>query len=108
MKTIEEKINEMEQRHAAEIKALRDELKEGEEKLFKDGDPLLGGMFEVFKIASAKYLNVKDMAGDSFIFDTHQQKQLKAIEDIITAAIACSYVDINAAFKEAEKLGLKF
>lgn len=109
MTDIEEKLNEMEQRHAAEIKALREELKNSEDRLFKVGDPLLGGMFRVREIfRDCGLIRVMDTSFDHFTFGAKQQEQLKAIEGIITAARESSLRSVNVAFLKAKELGLKF
>ena len=102
MKTIEEKLNEMEQRHTAEIKALREELGQAKEA----DERILGGMFRIDSIDGSWWLT--DVHTDSLEIDPKQIKQIKAIEDILKAAKLGSILGVQDSITKAEELGLKF
>ena len=100
MSDLLKKLNEMEVRHAAELKELRGSIE-------KEGVPqdeiILGGMFKVWPDGDGWSL-VDEYLKDGLI------DQLRAIEKILQTAYNRSIgsVELFDAFMEAEKLGLKF
>jgi hypothetical protein len=100
MSDLLKKLNEMEARHAAELKELRNSIKK--EEALKD-EMILGGMFRIRPAGDGWSLV------DEYIEDL-QIDRLRAIEKIVQMAYRRTpgNIALYDAFKEAEKLGLKF
>ena len=100
MSDLLKKLNEMEQRHAAELKELRDSIEK--EEASKD-EMVLGGMFKVRPDGDGWSLV------DDYLME-YQTDRLRAIEKILQTAYNRSIgsVELYDAFTQAEKLGLKF
>jgi hypothetical protein len=100
MSDLLKKLNEMEARHSMEIKELREVIEK--EEAPKD-EMVLGGMFRVRPDGDGWSLV------DEYLME-YQTDRLRAIENILQTAHKRTHgnMELYDAFKEAEKLGLKF
>ena len=104
MSDLLKKLNEMEARHAAELKEIRQVLKKERDA----DDKILGGIFKIVKKDGDWCLI--DAYDDVIEIEETQLEQLRAIENILQTAYkrAPGNMVLYDAFKEAEKLNLKF
>jgi hypothetical protein len=100
MSDLLKKLNEMEARHSMEIKELREVIEK--EEAPKD-EMVLGGMLRVRPDGDGWSLV------DEYLME-YQTDRLRAIEKILQTAHKRTHGNmvLYDAFKEAEKLGLKF
>jgi hypothetical protein len=101
------KLNEIEARHAAELKELRRELKKQRGR-DDEHEWIIGRMFKIDTIGPSSFL--RDKHADKMELALEQPSQLRAVENILQAAHkrTAGNMELYDAFKEAEKLGLKF
>jgi len=105
MSDLLKKLNEMEARHSMEIKELREVI---EKEVVSQEEPIFGEMFSISTIDIC--FQLIDRSGDSLTLTMRQVDQLRAIENILQTAHKRTpgNMELYDAFKEAEKLGLKF
>ena len=105
MSDLLKKLNEMGARLSASLKELRKAIEKEEAP---NDEIILGGMFEIKTTVVSPFLIDKN--GDKMELYIEQADQLRAIENIIQTAYkrTIGSSELYDAFKEAEKLDLKF